>query len=271
LNEIGVQLISVYKECQKDLSGTLLQLHRIGYRKVETFHFGPETGFPFGTPDVRFHGSQPKEFAAALRSAGLRCPSAHFAVLDHPDNWSEAIAALREIGAEYLVIVGITPSGRSESLDGYQWAADQLNKLGETCRQASLRLAFHTHNHDFSVFDGKLAFGELLRLTEPLIVSFEMDCYWVVQAGYDPVALLKASPGRFPLLHVKDRPSDIPHSVTEPGRSVEVGRGAIDWRAIFRAAEESGLKHFFVEQEQFEHPPMESVAVSFDYLRRLRF
>jgi sugar phosphate isomerase/epimerase len=107
---------------------------------------------------------------------------------------------------------------------------------------------------------------------DPHLVQFEMDCFWVTHAGQDPVALMKQHPGRFPLLHIKDlKAGNGPTTDFDArmGLFTEVGKGEIDWKRIFAAAPTGGLKHFFVEQDYCEIPPLESIKVSYEFLHKL--
>ena len=137
--------------------------------------------------------------------------------------------------------------------------------------QAELHLAVHNHFHVFKSFDGVTGFEVLMKETDPKFVNFELDCFWAVFAGHDPVRLFERYPGRFPLLHIKDmQPGHKPSVDTVEGQPfTEVGRGVIDWKRIFAAAPQGGVKHYFVEQDLCDRPPMESARISCEYLKSL--
>jgi sugar phosphate isomerase/epimerase len=106
-------------------------------------------------------------------------------------------------------------------------------------------------------------YDELLRLTDPKLVVFEMDCGWISATGHNPIAYLSKTPERFPLLHVKDmarKPDGNFHSVV-------MGHGVVDYRPILRAA--TGLKHYFIEQEEFDIDPIEAIRQDAEYMRKL--
>ena len=153
----------------------------------------------------------------------------------------------------------------------------QANFAGTLRKVASIgykevEFAYHNHNVDFEKFNGVVAFDVLLQHTDPAFVDFEMDCFWVTRAGYDPVAYLEKYPGRFPLLHIKDERRHYPPTTTGPtprAAFAPVGRGIIDWKRIFEAAHKSGLKHYFVGQDQCELPPFEAIQISYNYLHKL--
>jgi len=117
------------------------------------------------------------------------------------------------------------------------------------------------------------AYDVLLKGTDPALVQFELDCFWVTRAGYDPVAYLNRYPCRFPLLHIKDESPGYPPTATGPTPAAaftEVGRGKINWKRIFKAALKGGLRHYFVEQDECAVPPLQAIRISYDYLQKLK-
>jgi sugar phosphate isomerase/epimerase len=150
------------------------------------------------------------------------------------------------------------------TLDDWRWIAGELNRIGEKVKSAGMTLGVHNHVPEFAVIDGVLVYGELLRLTDPKLVAFEMDCGWVYAAGHNPVDYLSKTPERFPLMHVKDM---IPGANGQL-HSTEMGRGQIDYAPILRAA--TGLKQYFIEQEEFDIDPMQALRIDAEYLRNLR-
>jgi sugar phosphate isomerase/epimerase len=156
------------------------------------------------------------------------------------------------------------------TLDDWKWNAEQLNKIGAAAKQAGLRCGYHNHNMEFRSYDGVVAYDELLRLTDPQLVTMEMDIAWVVTAGVDPVKYLKKHDDRISLLHVKDVVKDLRVTADRlQAQTTEVGSGKVDWKRLFKAMESKRIAHYFVEQENFERLPLESVKISFDYLRGL--
>ena len=112
--------------------------------------------------------------------------------------------------------------------------------------------------------DGKIPYDVLLENTDPKLVKFEMDLYWIKKAGYEPVDYFKKYPGRFALWHVKDQDP-------QSGKYTEVGKGDIDFKEIFNHASDSGMKYFFVELDNSEKPALDSIKISFDYLNKAAF
>lgn len=272
---IGLALYTVRDLMSKDLDGTLEQVARIGYKEVELYSF-------FDKPAASLRQS--------LASAGLACPSGMYPAADLTSGIPEKIDYLKELGIRYLVCP--FPSTRSlterrsstpaeslkivnaMSVDDYKWLADLFNHVGEQTHKAGIQFSYHAHDVEFRALDdGKTAFDHLLGSTDPNLVKFELDCYWVTRAGQDPLAYLHRFPGRFPLLHIKDmKAGQTPTTDVKQGGNafVEVGRGVIDWKSIFGAARQAGVKHYFVEQDKSEHPSLESARISYEYLRNLK-
>ena len=142
--------------------------------------------------------------------------------------------------------------------------ADRLNHLATMTKAAGLRQAYHNHDFEFAA-DGANGtwYDQLLARTDPQLVGFEMDVYWVTKAGSDPIALMAKHPGRFPLLHLKDA------TAAPERRMADVGSGTIDWPAVLKAARTQGLQHAFVERDDATDP-LAAARASYKYLASLR-
>ena len=252
---IGLIVYTVRDDCAKDLEGTLSQVARIGYKEVEM--------------SAPFFGRKASEIRRILDENGLACPSAHWAVAKTISEWQKQVEDARGIGLKYMI--SNIPRSKPATLDDYKRGAELLNKQGEQCRKAGIQLTYHNHHFEFKPFDGVVAYDELLRRTDPKLVKMEMDCFWITFAGRDPVEYFNKYPGRFALLHIKDlKPGHTPSTDKIEGQPfTEVGRGVIDWERIFAAAPKGGLKHYFVEQDTCDRPPLESIKISCDYLKAL--
>jgi sugar phosphate isomerase/epimerase len=267
---IGLQLYTVREAVEKDLVGTLRAIAAIGYREVEL------AGIP---------GKSATELRKLLDDLGLAAPSMHASMADLQDGLQERIDYAKALGTEYLVCAfpwtadarfrtnpghAVVSLASGITLDDWKWNAEQLNKIGAAAKQAGLRCGYHNHNMEFRSYDGVVAYDELLRLTDPQLVTMEMDIAWVVTAGVDPLKYLKKHDDRISLLHVKDVVKNL--RVTTDllqAQTTEVGSGKVDWKRVFKAMEPKRIAHYFVEQENFERLPLESVKISFDYLRGL--
>jgi sugar phosphate isomerase/epimerase len=130
-------------------------------------------------------------------------------------------------------------------------------------KAAGMTFGVHNHTPEFASEGGVVFYDELLRLTDPRLVVFEMDCGWVAAAGRNPVDYLSKTPERFPLLHVKDMAKE----ASGQFHSTVMGRGVVDYKPILRAA--TGLKHYFIEQEEFDLDTMEALRLDAEYMRKL--
>ncbi len=250
---LGVQLYTVRDLAKTDLAGVLASISAIGYKEVETYW------------DV--YNRPAKELRAMIADHGLSVPSGHF---DY-EGLEAKIDYARELGAEYM-ICPMLPQKMWTSLDGFQAAAAQLNAWGEKVKQAGMQLGFHDHNYEFKRFGATTGFAELMRLTDPSLVVLEMDCYWITQAGQRPIEMLQKFGSRIRMLHLKDRPAGFAtsQSLDDAASHFEaVGSGVIDWKSILLMAQRTGVQHYFVERDSGFVPALQSLALSYKYLRSL--
>ena len=254
---IGLELWTVRRELEEDLVGTLKKVAAIGYKKVEMF---------------TFYGRKASEIRQILASNGLTCPSAHYVTPMMKSGWEKHIEYASEVGIKYMICAILDASER-RSLDDYRMLADLFNKVGEQCKKAGIQFAYHNHNFEFRSYGGVMGYDELLRRTDPDLMKLQMDCFWVTHAGRDPVDYLRRLGERIHLLHIKDLKAGYPPTTTmDPrvGLFAEVGSGEIDWPRIFTAARNTGVKHYYVEQDECERPPLESIKISYEYLENLK-
>jgi sugar phosphate isomerase/epimerase len=209
------------------------------------------------------------DFRKAMDAAGLRCVSTHHALNALETQLDEWIEYGHTVGLEYLICSSSggmhrDPAAKgAPTLDDWRWIADEFNRIGERVKAGGMIFGVHNHQPEFAVIDGTLVYDELLRRTDPKLVVFEMDAGWVFASGHAPVDYLKKTPERFPLMHVKDmiRQPDGKELMTV------LGKGSIDYGPILHAA--TGLKYYFVEQEQFEMEPIEELRLNAEYMRKL--
>ena len=149
------------------------------------------------------------------------------------------------------------------TLDDWRYTAEDLNKIGEKVKAAGMKFGYHNHTPEFLSEGGVVFYDELLKLTDPKLVFFEMDCGWVFAAGRDPIEYLSKTPERFPLLHVKD----MTKGANGQFHSTVMGRGLVDYKLTLRAA--TGMKHYFIEQEEFDMDPIEALKLDAAYMRKL--
>jgi sugar phosphate isomerase/epimerase len=249
IHRIGLQLYTVRAEMEQDFEGTLRKVAAIGYKEVEFAGYFKRT---------------PQQVTAVLAAAGLTAPSSHVLLASLRTDLDRTVEAALAIGHKYIVCAYLLPTERG-SLDSYKRLGDTFNQAGSRCKAAGLQLAYHNHDFEFSPMEGKLPYDVLLAATDPELVKFEMDLYWITKGRQKPLDYFLRYPGRFPLLHVKDMDNTPRQFFTE------VGNGLIDFRPIFAKAQEAGVKHYFVEQDVCPGSPFDSIKTSFEYLRKMNF
>lgn len=251
---VGLQLYSVRNLLPKDFAGTLRQLYQAGYREVEA---------------AGYYDKSAADLRHAMDEAGLSCISTHLTLGVLHSKFDESIAYAKALGLDYIICsssagVHRDPTAKGDlTLDDWRYVAGEFNRIGEKVKAAGMTFGVHNHVPEFAVLDGVTVYDELLRLTDPKFVVFEMDCGWVLASGHDPVAYLSKTPERFPLLHVKDM-------AREPDgkfHSVVMGQGIADYHRILHAA--TGLKHYFIEQEEFVGDPITELREDEAYMRKL--
>jgi sugar phosphate isomerase/epimerase len=252
---VGLQLYSVRNLLPKDFDGTLSEVHGAGYSVVEAAGF-----FDHTAADVR----------KSMDAAGLRCVSAHYTLSLLETQLDSILDYAKTLGLEYIVCSSSggmhrDPAAKGDpTLDDWRWIAGEFNRIGEKVKAAGLSLGIHNHTPEFATIDGTLVYGELLKLTDPRLVAFEMDCGWVWASGHNPVDYLSKTPERFPLLHIKDMVRGTDGKI----KMTVLGKGSIDYAPILRAA--TAAKYYFVEQEQFDIEPIEELKLDAAYMRRLK-
>jgi sugar phosphate isomerase/epimerase len=262
--DLGLQLYTIRDEISKtkDLSETIGHVAAAGYKQVELYGYNTER---------KFFGHSVKEFSDILKKNHLKTPSGHYGLADmlhganyNWDSWKYLLEDAKTLGHKYVVIPYLDDKHRTA--DDFKRVAERLNKGGELSKDAGLITGYHNHNFEFETADGTTHYEYLLKNTDPALVKFEMDMYWVKYAEQDPVEWFKKYPGRFPMWHIKDM-----EAKTEgkpKGQTCEVGNGIIDWSAIFAQKKLAGLDYTFVEQEQYTRPVFECIKISADYMKK---
>lgn len=256
---VGLQLYTVRDHLAKDIEGTFERVAAIGYKVVEL-------GGTF-----TFYDRKPAELKRMLANAGLTPLSTHFTQDQLKTGLEKQIADAKECGIRYVGLASLDGDDR-KSLDAIKRDADWFNQVGEAANRAGCHFFYHGHNFDFASVDGVVEYDELIRRTDPRLANFQLDCFWCVRAGKDPVDYFNRFPGRFPQLHIKDLKPGLPPttvSETRPEAFTEVGQGVIDWRRIFQAARKGGLRHYYVEQDACDKDSLESARISYEYLHKL--
>ena len=250
---LGVQLYTMRHEAKRDLPAVLEAVRKIGYSEVETYC------------DIYSHPAA--ELRRMINDHGLKVPSGHFNYHGIESKFDYAKA----LGVQY-VICPMLPKSMWFTLDGYKRAADQFNVWGEKILQAGMQFGFHNHNYEFRRFGDTTGFETMMNRCAPKLVCIEMDCYWITQAGGDPLQMFQQYSNRIQLLHLKDRKPGFPTTQVKNAAAehfTEIGAGTIHWQEILAAAEKNGVKHLFVERDSGDLQAMESLRISYENLQKI--
>lgn len=249
----GVQLYTVRDAMAESVPSTLAAVSEMGYGEVEFAGL-------FGRPA--------DEMRVILDGVGLRAGSGHVGMDVIRGNWEAALDDAATLGQDLIVLPSLP--GDARTADGLRALAEELNRAGEPARARGLHLGFHNHGFEVTPLDAA-AGGDgtpasrpldiLLAHTDPELVSFQLDLFWTVDGGADPLAYFRDHPGRFLSVHVKDRSPE--------GRMVDVGAGEMDFRTLLAAGESAGVRHAFVEHDRPEDS-MASIRNSIRHLNTLR-
>jgi len=243
---IGLQLYTILDEARRDLVGTIHRVAAIGYDGVEFAGY-------FDTPAATLQ--------RALAESGLRAAGTHVGLpllrTDLPAQLDYSLA----IGCPTILCPAFRVEERSAAF--FHTMADFFNATAAQCRANGLDFAYHIHGHEVIDFDGQTGMDILFGHTDPDLVGFELDTYWVEKAGVDALRLFREHAQRCTFIHFKDAVDRL------HWRDTEIGAGIIDVAGILAAVPQSAVRWFIVEQEAVAMPPLESVAVSLANLRRM--
>lgn len=240
---IGLQPYTIRHELEKDYLGSLKKVAEIGYKGIE---LGPTELMT--TKELKKH----------LDDYGLQVIGCHADLESLTNEFDELIDYLHYVGGSYL-----SHSSKFDSRQSVLESALVFNKIGEACKKQGVQFLYHNHNWEFTKFDGEYALDILLNETNPEYVKVELDTYWVMRGGEDPVDYLRKLENRCPLLHIKDMEAG------EEQFFAEIGEGCLDFVEIAKMAKAVGTQWFVVEQDLCRRSPFESIKISYENLRKL--
>ena len=250
--DIYIQLYSVRDDIKSDFKGTLSEVAKAGYKGIEAANYN----------DGKFYGLTPEEFKSEIEAVGMEVLSSHTGRPlegkieetnweDVWNWWDTAIDAHKRAGMKYIAAPWMPTPSTLKDLKKY---CDYYNQVGEKCNAAGLKFGYHNHDFEYKEIEGKVMYDYMLENTDPDKVFFEMDVYWTIQGGHDPVEYFNKYPGRFKLLHIKDE------------KELGGGDSVMDFDNLFKNIDKSGVEHIIVEVEHYNFEPLESVKQSIDYL-----
>ncbi|MFC2146970.1 sugar phosphate isomerase/epimerase family protein [Bacteroidota bacterium] len=243
----GVQLYSFRNEMAKDAITTLKQIASLGFKEIETAR----------SQKGHYYGLGPAEMKSVCDDLDMNLKSGHVHL---DDKWQQTMEEAVESGQEYLICSSMPSEG--QNVDNYKKVAEEFNKAGEACQKLGLKFGYHNHEYEFETENNQVLYDVLLSNTEADLVYMELDLGWVVVAGKDPLDYFKKYPGRFPLWHLKDMDMN-------KKESTEFGKGGLDIPSMMAHKKASGVKHIFLEQEEYASNPLESMKHNMAYLKNL--
>lgn len=250
---MGLEMYSVRDDLAKDPEGTVRAVAAMGYKGVEFF-----------APYFEWSDQQTKKMRKVLDETGLQCFSTHN---DVKYLSGENLAKVRDrnlmLGSKYVVQAYSDPKG---GLDHWKEVSDGLNKAAETLEPSGLKVGYHNHDAEFRLTDGVRPMELIAKNTKPSVM-LQLDVGTCLEAGADPVAWIKANPGRIRSLHLKDWSKD-----PAKGFKVLFGEGSADWANIFAAAEQvGGVEFYLMEQEGSAYSQMETAKKCLENYRKAGF
>ncbi|MGO3193287.1 MAG: sugar phosphate isomerase/epimerase family protein [Sphingobacterium sp.] len=281
-DNLGLQLYSIRDIVNADPITTLKTIGTIGYKHVETFGVDAQAG--------TYWGLSIAELKKVLNDNNIKTHSGHYDMSKYlsskytkSENLEKYIEIAHQLDQKYVIapVMGMEDLNNLK-VEDYQYAAEQLNKVGEMAKKAGIKIAYHNHFWEFRNFaNGTKGLDILIAFTEPDLVDFELDIYWIEKAGLNAQSYFEKYPGRFKLWHLKDMDKKFTSpiigeaydeapldSIFAKIRYTEVGTGAIDYINIAQYAEKAGLEYAMVEQDDIYLPnKFESLKKSFDYVQ----
>ena len=253
-DNFGLQLYTLRDVLPNDPKGVLKQVASFGYKQIESYE-DSKLGI--------FWGMKNTEFKKLMDDLGMKIVSSH---CDINKDFDRKVAEAAEIGMKYLLCPYLGPQ---KKIDDFKKFAETFNQRGETCKKNGIRFGYHNHDYGFVPLEGQMPQDVLMQNTDKDLVDFEMDIYWVVTAGQDPIVWIDKYPDRFKLCHIKDRRKGAPASQRDA--SVDLGTGSIDFKTILKEAGRKGMEYYIVEQEAYENTtPLAAAKADADYMKNFR-
>lgn len=254
---IGLQLYSLRDQFAKDVPGTLARVRDYGFKYVELA----------GTYNL-----PPEKFKALLDENKFKPVSGHFPFERFRNDIDGIAREAKTLGLKYVGCAWIPHEGSFDEKECRD-AINVFNRAGEALAKKGFKFFYHTHGYEFHPYGDGTLFDLMMRETNPKHVHYEMDVFWVVHPGHDPVKLLAKYGKRWALMHVKDMKKGVPTGIltgqSDVRNDVALGAGQMDWAAILREAKRVGVKYYFIEDESPDAPAQ--IPQSLRYLEQLRW
>ncbi len=246
MGKLGLQLYTLREIAPKDFLGTLSKVAEVGYQGVEFSGYYETTAH---------------DLKAALHDTGLEVAGSIVQMEALENDLEGAIEYSRIIDCPVIICPWLHEEYRTA--EAYRRVADRFGYFGARCQENGMKFLYHIHGYEFEDLGGQRGMDILFSACGPALVNFEVDVYWLEYAGVDAVEFMRSHGERCPYIHFKDMTDKVSKHDTE------VGTGAIDMRGVMREGKKHHAEWFIVEQEAFDIPPLESIAISLKNLRQL--
>lgn len=238
---VGLQLYSIRQQAEKDLSGMLKSVSKIGYKGVEF---------------AGYYGHSAKDIRKMLDDNGLVCCGTHTALETiQKDKLAQTIEFNQTIGNKFLIVPWMEGKSKQEWLD----KAKLFNEVADKVRSDKMAVGYHAHAHDFHEFEGMSAWDIFFGNTKPEVVM-QLDTSNCREGGADPVAVLKKYPGRARTIHLK---------ASGGGPDAVVGEDKVDWKEVFAFCEGPGKTEWYILEHESGTNPLEAVKRSYEALHAM--
>ncbi len=245
-DQISLQLYTVREETARDMPGTLRRISEIGYPAVEFAGYGDLS---------------PQELKTIIDDLGLRASGAHVPFDSWETDPESVITDMHTLDCAHAILPMAPPGYRRDEAEVAR-LAESFNRWGVLCRQEGLTFSYHNHDFEFAPLGETTMWDVLIKETDPDLVHFELDLYWVRYGGADPEPLLSDLGDRIPLVHLKDMASDDTRS------DLPVGEGIMPWTSLLEAADAAGVQWYVAEQDN-PRDALEDVRISLQHSREL--
>jgi sugar phosphate isomerase/epimerase len=254
--QIGLQLYSLRNQIPKDVPGSLALINKWGIKEIE----GGDT-----------YGMTVEEFNALCKKNNLKMVSVGAGFEELEKDPAAVAAKAKQFGATYVMCSWIPHTGDDFTLADTEKAIAAFNNAGKVLKEQGISLCYHAHGYEFRPYEDGTLFDLMAKRLDPKYANFEMDVFWIKHPGQDPVALLKKYPGRFPLMHLKDRKPGTPGNLAgnaDVETNVVLGTGDVGIKEIMKIARKAGVKHFFIEDESSH--AVEQIPQSLAFLKSIK-
>ncbi len=255
--EAGLQLYSLREEFKADVPGSFDRVKAYGLKEVET---------------ASLYNLPAADYKKLLDERGLQAVSGHAQYDALKKDIATVARDAKAIGQKYVILPWYPHEIGNFSEADAKRAAQDFNTFGEALKKEGLTFGYHPHGYEFRPHGDGTLFDIIVKETKPDLVTFEMDVFWVVHPGQDPVKLLEKHAGRWQLMHLKDirkgAQTGIYTGKAPKTDDVPLGTGLVDWPSVLRTAAKVGVKHYFIEDESPE--AAEAIKVSLKYLDSLK-